>query len=114
MKLRKLEWPWVRRSRLIAEEQEHEMSNGCLDMIHGALEARINMDGCPPMFYPEAIRNIANLPRRAIMKATGCDEKRVAKADEAELIAIILESSASATPPEDGAKKRAPAGAPKA
>jgi len=60
----KFKWPWVSRKRLTDMEHECEMADGCLDMIREALEPRISMDGCPPMFYPEAILNVANLPRR--------------------------------------------------
>ena len=86
---KKYQWPWVLRRRLVDEKNDHEMTRGCLDMIHEVLEPRISMEGCPPMFYPEAIVNIANLPRRAIMRATGCDEKYAAKATEDELVALI-------------------------
>ena len=83
------------RERERQREDDRIASDECLGMVYDALAARIDMDGCPPMFYPEAIANVANLPRRAIMKATGCNEKRVAKADEAELILIIQEFAAS-------------------
>lgn len=39
---------------------ELEMANGCLDMVREELVALgMNMDGCPAMFYNDAIRNVA-------------------------------------------------------
>lgn len=35
-----------------------EMANECLYMIREKLASIIPMDGCPPMFYPEAIHNL--------------------------------------------------------
>jgi len=40
-------------------ETQLEMANGCLDMVHDVLEAHgIDMKGCPPMMYEEAIHNL--------------------------------------------------------
>lgn len=37
-----------------------EMARACLDQIREGLEAKgISMEQCPPMFYPEAIHNLA-------------------------------------------------------
>ena len=39
--------------------QELEMADGCLDMIREDLEAfGLDMDGCPPMMYNDALRNL--------------------------------------------------------
>jgi hypothetical protein len=36
-----------------------EMSNGCLGMVRDALAKYVPMDGCPPMSYDDAARNMA-------------------------------------------------------
>ena len=36
-----------------------EMSNGCLGMVRDALAKYVPMDGCPPMNYDDAARNMA-------------------------------------------------------
>jgi hypothetical protein len=66
------------------------MADECLGMIREVLVKHIPMDGCPPMFYPEAIHNCIAMPKRAIMRATGADAETVATATEDELVQIIL------------------------
>ena len=44
------------------------------------------------MFYPEAIHNCIAMPKRAIMRATGAEEKVVGGATEDELVEIIRAS----------------------
>jgi hypothetical protein len=40
--------------------KEHaEMADGCLHMVREALVRFIPMEGCPPMFYEEAIMNLS-------------------------------------------------------
>lgn len=40
-------------------QERAEMSASCLGMIREMLEGLgINMERCPPMFYPEAIKNL--------------------------------------------------------
>jgi len=40
-------------------KDDAEMSRGCFDMIKEKLVGLgIEMDACPPMFYPEAIHNL--------------------------------------------------------
>ena len=89
LRIKRLRWPWVARRRLLEAQRDAEMSWDCLGMIHEVLDPRIDMSGCPPMFYPEAIVNIANLPRRAIMRALSANEATIAKATEDELVEMI-------------------------
>ena len=73
-----------------AKPEDVSMADDCLGMIYEVLEKHIEMDGCPPMFYPEAIHNCIAMPKRAIMRATGAEEKVVGTATEDELVKLIL------------------------
>lgn len=43
----------------ISQKDQLEMADACLDMIREMLVGLgIQMDACPPMFYPEAIKNL--------------------------------------------------------
>ena len=37
-----------------------DMSRGCFDMIRGTLAVYLPMEGCPPMMYNDAIRNLVS------------------------------------------------------
>lgn len=63
-----------------------EMSDSCLGMIKEMLEGLgIQMDACPPMFYPEAIKNLyvwtafASRDCQAAHGWHGTDDKAAAK-----------------------------------
>jgi hypothetical protein len=43
---------------LSESKDNEEMSNGCFIMIYETLSAYIPMEGCPPMMYNDAIRNL--------------------------------------------------------
>lgn len=56
---------------------ELEMANGCLDMVREELEhLGLPMKGCPPMFYNDAIRNLAVILGRAAHMETLIDMQR--------------------------------------
>lgn len=42
----------------MAKKKGWDASGECLALIGEKLETFIPMDGCPPMFYPEAIHNL--------------------------------------------------------
>ena len=47
-------------------QRELEMAYGCLDMVREALEyCGLPMQGCAPMFYDDAIRQLAGILGRA-------------------------------------------------
>lgn len=70
-------------------EEPDDWKGACLGLIREVLEKHLPMEGCPPMFYPEAIHNAIAMPKRAIMRATGADEKTIGTATEDELVEII-------------------------
>ena len=72
------------------EPDDSWMADDCLGMIYDVLVKHIDMDGCPPMFYPEAIHNCIAMPKRAIMRAIGAEEKVVGAADEDKLVELIV------------------------
>jgi len=72
-----------------------EMSGDIFNEIREVLSRYLPMDGCPPMFYPEAIHNAIVLPRRAIMRATRCPEEAAALGTEEDLVKIITDAIAA-------------------
>jgi len=64
-------------TRKYSAADELELANGCLDMVREELEhLGIPMQGCPAMFYNDAIRNLAVILGRAAGMETLLDVQR--------------------------------------
>lgn len=75
-----------------------EMADGCLDMVRGDLEAfGLDMDGCPPMFYNDALRNlVARLAKYAGLHTT--DDVRAVVRRRTALVPVRLQRLGIETP----------------